>query len=93
MLDELPVNILSLGEPCLHFYELLTHPVVDGGGVKGLSELVILHQIMLRLQDRIKGSTNEKDVPLPKPCDFFDLIGGTSTGGQVPSLPHRRTSS
>ena len=49
------------------------HP--DGGGIRGLSELLILQEIM----NRIKAQENLEDVPLP--CDYFDLIGGTSTGG------------
>lgn len=44
---------------------------IDGGGVRGLSALIILEQLM--------GAVNP-DAP-PKPCDYFDMIGGTSTGG------------
>lgn len=47
------------------------NPVVDGGGVRGLSSLLILKQLMKRV--------NPEDPP--KPSDYFDLIGGTSTGG------------
>jgi len=43
----------------------------DGGGVRGLSSLIILQQLM---------ETIDLDSP-PKPCDYFDMIGGTSTGG------------
>lgn len=48
---------------------------LDGGGVRGLSSLQILKQLMERIADE-RGL----DSP-PKPCDFFDMIGGTSTGG------------
>lgn len=49
----------------------------DGGGIRGISEAVILHEIMTRIQ-------KELALPeLPKPCDYFHLIGGTSTGGYV----------
>ena len=44
---------------------------LDGGGVRGLSELMILEQLMEAVNP---------DAP-PKPCDYFDMIGGTSTGG------------
>ena len=44
---------------------------LDGGGVRGLSTLMILEQLM---------ETVNADTP-PKPCDYFDMIGGTSTGG------------
>ena len=44
---------------------------LDGGGVRGLSALMILEQLMEAV---------DPDVPL-KPCDYFDMIGGTSTGG------------
>ncbi|KAK7737416.1 hypothetical protein SLS53_006489 [Cytospora paraplurivora] len=49
----------------------------DGGGIRGVSELVILDELMKRLQQ--KGDF----IELPKPCDWFHLIGGTSTGGLV----------
>jgi patatin-like phospholipase/acyl hydrolase len=44
---------------------------LDGGGVRGLSALMILRQLM---------ETIDLENP-PKPCDYFDMIGGTSTGG------------
>ncbi|GFG21196.1 putative Podospora anserina S mat genomic DNA chromosome 6, supercontig 2, partial [Aspergillus udagawae] len=51
---------------------------LDGGGVRGLSTLYILKGLMDRLnQSRPKGS------PVKKPCEVFDLIGGTSTGGLI----------
>ncbi|EAA35443.1 hypothetical protein GE21DRAFT_2556 [Neurospora crassa] len=59
-----PVNLLSL----------------DGGGVRGLSEVVMLHRIMKRVQE-IEGFKE-----LPKPCEYFHIMGGTSTGGLVAIL-------
>jgi predicted acylesterase/phospholipase RssA len=44
---------------------------LDGGGVRGLSSLFILKQLM--------EAINPDDPP--KPCNYFDMIGGTSTGG------------
>ncbi|THU84988.1 FabD/lysophospholipase-like protein [Dendrothele bispora CBS 962.96] len=50
---------------------------LDGGGIRGVSELIILHEIMVRVQAR-------KDLPdLPNPCEYFHLMGGTSTGGLI----------
>lgn len=46
---------------------------LDGGGIRGLSSLYILQRIMVSI---------DPDDP-PKPCDCFDIIGGTSTGGYV----------
>ena len=46
---------------------------LDGGGVRGLSTLQILKQLM---------EVIDPESP-PKPCDFFDMIGGTITGGYV----------
>lgn len=49
----------------------------DGGGVRGVSELIILKELMLRIQQ-------QHDLPVPpKPCQIFDMMGGTSTGGLV----------
>jgi hypothetical protein len=49
--------------------------VSDGGGIRGISALVILDEIMHRLQ----RAENLPSAPLP--ADYFDLICGTSTGG------------
>ncbi len=50
---------------------------LDGGGVRGLSSLYILKIIM-----KILNSERAKDgEPAAKPCEIFDLMGGTSTGG------------
>ncbi|KAK4105330.1 hypothetical protein N658DRAFT_116040 [Parathielavia hyrcaniae] len=50
---------------------------LDGGGVRGVSSLVILDQIMTRIKDIYKLSEP------PKPCDLFHMIAGTSTGGLI----------
>lgn len=50
---------------------------LDGGGVLGLSSLYILKGIM----DRLNYVRREDKLPPVKPCEVFDLIGGTSTGG------------
>ena len=46
---------------------------LDGGGVRGLASLLILKRIMESI-DHLNP---------PKPCDYFDMIGGTSTGGLI----------
>jgi patatin-like phospholipase/acyl hydrolase len=46
---------------------------LDGGGVRGLSSLMILRRLMTAV---------DPDAP-PRPCDYFDMIGGTSTGGLI----------
>lgn len=47
---------------------------IDGGGVRGVAALMHLDAVMKKL------------APGKKPCEVFDLIGGTSTGGYVVSL-------
>ncbi|OCK81256.1 FabD/lysophospholipase-like protein, partial [Lepidopterella palustris CBS 459.81] len=52
---------------------------VDGGGARGLSTLYILKFIMQGLED-----AEEPCVPRPlRPCNYFDLIAGTSSGGLI----------
>ncbi|KAI0975279.1 hypothetical protein F4678DRAFT_322006 [Xylaria arbuscula] len=46
---------------------------LDGGGIRGLASLYILRHLMQLVNH---------DNP-PKPCDYFNLIGGTSTGGLI----------
>lgn len=55
---------------------------LDGGGVRGLSTLYILKGLMTQLNNERR----KYDLPAVKPCEVFDLIGGTSTGGYVISL-------
>lgn len=43
---------------------------IDNGGVRGLATLFMLRQAL-------------SYVGSPKPCDFFDMIAGTGTGGSV----------
>jgi len=50
---------------------------LDGGGIRGLSELIVLREIMQRIQH------DEGLETVPRPCEYFDLIGGTSTGGLI----------
>ena len=52
---------------------------LDGGGVRGLSTLFILQSIM----GRLNYMREEAGLQPRKPCEIFDLIGGTSTGGYV----------
>lgn len=75
-MDE-PLNLLALGSG---FRNLLVFPadwLIDGGGIRGVSMLLILDEIMRRVQ-------RDKHLEsLPRPCEYFHLIGGTSTGGYI----------
>jgi patatin-like phospholipase/acyl hydrolase len=51
---------------------------LDGGGVRGLSSLLILKHLMEEIDP----------TSPPKPCDYFDMIGGTGTGGYALSCPY-----
>lgn len=73
-LDPPPLKLLSLGMAQSYFHDLIATSLmfyVDGGGIRGLSSLIILKYLMKRV--------NPENPP--KPCEYFDLIGGTSTGG------------
>jgi len=55
---------------------------LDGGGVRGFSMLILLQELMHRTYVEIHGNAPTADQ-IPKPCDHFDLIGGTGTGGLI----------
>ncbi|KAH8825087.1 acyl transferase/acyl hydrolase/lysophospholipase [Flagelloscypha sp. PMI_526] len=61
---------------------------LDGGGVRGLSQLDALDEIMGRLQwdEAEERNVDVDDVPIPKPCERFSLIGGSGTGGLIAML-------
>ncbi|KAJ5414870.1 hypothetical protein N7509_000204 [Penicillium cosmopolitanum] len=65
MTTESPVRVLCL----------------DGGGIRGISALYVLDQIMAQVNRQRRNSTPSAD--LLRPCDVFDLICGTSTGGLI----------
>jgi patatin-like phospholipase/acyl hydrolase len=50
---------------------------IDGGGIKGYSALLILRRIFRSLVS--EGNLDNE----PRPCEVFDLIAGTSTGGLI----------
>ncbi|KAJ5888781.1 hypothetical protein N7495_008822 [Penicillium taxi] len=55
---------------------------LDGGGVRGYSMLIILQELMYRTYVECEGKPPRRDQ-IPKPCDHFDLICGTGTGGLI----------
>jgi len=66
-----------MASPLLPKAETLRILSIDGGGVKGYTSLLILQRIFRTLQD-------DNDLPeMPRPCEVFDLIAGTSTGGLI----------
>jgi predicted acylesterase/phospholipase RssA len=58
---------------------------LDGGGVRGLSSLLVLDDLMenIALEEKRIGRRPMNNYEPLKPCDYFDLIGGTSTGGII----------
>ncbi|KAK3079244.1 hypothetical protein LTS18_005363 [Coniosporium uncinatum] len=58
---------------------------LDGGGIKGISSLLILNAVMTRVR-AIEGRDLEQER-LPK--DYFDLAARTSTGGLVARMLFR----
>ncbi|KAF2147197.1 uncharacterized protein K452DRAFT_218093 [Aplosporella prunicola CBS 121167] len=55
---------------------------LDGGGVRGYSMLILLQELMHRTFVEIEGRAPKRNE-IPKPCDHFDLIAGTGTGGLI----------
>jgi patatin-like phospholipase/acyl hydrolase len=64
---EQPVRILSL----------------DGGGVRGISSLYILKELMAQVARQYRVEHPQDSKLSPRPCEYFDLICGTSTGGLI----------
>ncbi|KAA8909288.1 acyl transferase/acyl hydrolase/lysophospholipase [Sphaerosporella brunnea] len=57
---------------------------LDGGGIRGYSTLVILGELMHQIYvTENNGRAPQSPADLPRPCDYFDLIGGNGTGGLI----------
>ncbi|KAI5306776.1 hypothetical protein KEM56_007186 [Ascosphaera pollenicola] len=54
----------------------------DGGGVRGFSMFILLQELMYRTYVEANGDAPTREQ-IPKPCDMFDLIVGTGTGGLI----------
>jgi len=80
-----PLRILSLGKSLVCFPRLsalANIELADGGGVRGYSMLIILQELMHRTFVEVEGRA-PKWSEIPKPCQHFDLIVGTGTGGLI----------
>ena len=58
---------------------------LDGGGVRGLSSLLILQELMQQINSSIRDdrhAVGEKHEDA-QPHEIFDLVAGTSTGGLI----------
>ena len=60
---------------------------LDGGGVRGISTLYILKDLLAQAKRQRNlnnpNPTLPTEQPVMKPCQVFDLICGTSTGGLI----------
>jgi patatin-like phospholipase/acyl hydrolase len=57
---------------------------LDGGGVRGISSLSILKKIMDEVAKASQGRfADPEGMTTIRPCDYFDVICGTSTGGLI----------
>ena len=58
---------------------------LDGGGIRGISSLYILKEVMRQIaRDYQADNPAAPELSLsPRPFEYFDLISGTSTGGLI----------
>ena len=52
---------------------------IDGGGVRGIMEAIILREVENRI--RKKTFSNENNL-----ADYFDVVSGASTGGIISAI-------
>ncbi len=62
----------------------------DGSGPQCISQAIIIREMMYRIQDTLKLSDP------PRPCDYFDIMGGVSSDividGLAEEVPAKRIS-
>jgi hypothetical protein len=73
------LNILSLGQYAFTaILEILLRVIVDAAGPRGISQLMILKNVMESLS---RGSGVDFEGAVKRPCEVFHAIGGVGTGG------------
>jgi hypothetical protein len=76
-----PICLLSLGRNT--FIAVMNGMLTgrtDAGGPQGISQLLILEDVMERLS---KDESGDFQGTVKRPCEVFDMIGGVGTGGSV----------
>jgi hypothetical protein len=76
-----PISLLSLGRNT--FIAVMNGMLTgrtDAGGPQGISQLLILKDVMERLS---KDESGDSRGTVKRPCEVFDMIGGVGTGGSV----------
>ena len=51
--------------------------------MRGYSMLILLHDFMHKVYTETHGGEPPEADKVPKPCEYFDLIAGTGTGGLI----------
>ena len=79
-----PLRVLSLGSSVPRTYQKIPSncTLIDGGGVRGYSMLILLQELMYKTYNETEGRPPTRGQ-IPKPCEYFDLIAGTGTGGLI----------
>ena len=72
-----PRNMATLSEPS----EPLRILTIDGGGLQGVSTLLILQRLLNSIAKNNGGADGK-----PRPCDVFDVIAGIGSGGWLALL-------
>ena len=67
--------MMELSEPERNPHAPLRLLSLDGGGVRGLSSLMVLDDLMenIALEEKRLGRRAQNDHTPLKPCDYFDL--------------------
>src|SRR5205814_5106954 len=70
-----------------NYWDMTDNPLrilsLDGGGIRGISSLYILKELMHQLTREYQEDNHNAPELTPHPCEYFDLICGTSTGGLI----------
>lgn len=82
------LRLLSLGVVNSLLFESTAYPriaTLDGGLVRAFSSLFMLQSLLRHVHDqenRLRQLRNEPQLTeSPKVCEYFDIIGGSNTGG------------